>query len=390
MSVFGKRLTGVVAAGFGTFINLYTTQAILAVLAAEFHVSPTATGLTVTAPLVAVAIMAPIVGFISDRLGRKRLIVGASLLLALPTLAIAFVPDFRLLLLCRFAQGTLLPFIFAVTIAYIGEECSEAENIRLASSYSIGTIIGGFCGRLIAGLTATWLNWRAGFALLALLTAGAGLTIAFALPRETRFSPQFGLGNAWRAAGEHLLNPRLVATYAAGFAVLFSIVATFTYVNFLLAAPPYRLGPAALALIFATYLVSLVSTPVATKLALRFGRRVTLALAALTGSAGLILTLAPSLSLIVAGLGLGVGGLFIEQVMAIGFVGQVAERAKSTAVGLYVTFYYIGGGLGGVLPGGIWHRFGWPGCVTLVLIVQALMLAIAWPFWRPRPLTAPT
>ena len=383
VTTFQQRRLGVMAAGFGTFINLYTTQAILAVLAGAYGVPLAETGLTVTAPLAAVAIVAPFVGSISDRLGRKRLIVGAGFLLALPTLAIAFAPSFATLIAFRFAQGLLLPFIFAVTIAYIGDEATDAENISLAGNYSIGTILGGFCGRLVAGYTAALIGWRAGFIVLAALTATAALIVALFLPSERRFRPQRGFRAALDGFAAHLVNRRLIATYAAGFAVLFSIVATFTFVNFLLAAPPYRLGPAQLGNVFATYLVSLISTPLATRLAIRFGRRVTLALAALVGIAGLLLTLAAPLGWIVAGLSLGVGGMFIEQVMALGFIGAAAARAKSTAVGLYVTFYYIGGSLGGLLPAGIWHAAGWPGCVALVVIVQLIMLAIALPFWRP-------
>ena len=38
----------------------------------------------------------------------------------------------------------------------------------------------------------------------------------------------------------HLRNPKLLATYAVGFGVLFNFIATFTYVSFHLAAPPYN------------------------------------------------------------------------------------------------------------------------------------------------------
>jgi sugar phosphate permease len=61
-----------------------------------------------------------------------------------------------------------------------------------------------------------------------------------------------------------------------------------------------------------------------------------------------------------------------------------ARHARSTAVGLYVSFYYVGGSLGAVLPAGLWHRAGWPGCVGLVVSVQCVMLAIALAFWHER------
>ena len=59
----------------------------------------------------------------------------------------------------------------------------------------------------------------------------------------------------------HLRNPRLVATYAVGFCVMFSLLGTFTYVNFYLAAPPFGLSTAALGLLFVVYLVGAVVTP---------------------------------------------------------------------------------------------------------------------------------
>ena len=64
------------------------------------------------------------------------------------------------------------------------------------------------------------------------------------------------------------------------------------------------------------------------------------------------------------------GAVFVEQSLTISYIGVAAQRAKSTAVGLYVTSYYVGGSLGGILPAGIWHWAGWPGCVALSAAVQ--------------------
>lgn len=379
-----RRSIGVVAAGFATFINLYATQAILPVLAADFAVRLGVTGWTVTAPLLAVAGVAPFVGSISDRLGRKRLIVGAAALLVVPTLLIAAASSLPVFVVLRFVQGLLLPFIFAVTVGYIGDECEGAEVVRLTGTYAVGTIVGGFCGRFLLGYATEFFGWRVGFLLLGTLTALAAGVIAAALPGERRFRAQRGLAAALGAYAEHLSNPRLLATYAVGFAVLFSIVAAFTFANFVLAGPPYRFGPAALGNVFVVYLLAIATTPAATRMAARLGNRPTLAAAVGVGVAGMLLTLLPSAVAIIAGLGVAICGMFIEQVLATGHIGVAARRARSTAVGLYVSFYYIGGSLGGILPAGLWHRAGWPGCVALVLAVQALMLAIALAFWHER------
>ncbi len=211
------------------------------------------------------------------------------------------------------------------------------------------------------------------------------------LPPERRHRP----GRGWRGQrdgfADQFGNTQVMATCAVGFAVLFSMVATFTYANFYLGAPPFSLGPAQLGSVFVVYLLGVVATPLATRLALRFGRRRTVLLAAAAGSGGLLLTLLPWLPGVVLGLAFAAAGIFTEQVLSLGYVAAAARRSRSTAVGLYVTCYYVGGSLGGVLPAGIWHHLGWPGCVALVLAVQGaatLVTQAAWPAHAPLPSAA--
>ncbi|HTQ71929.1 MAG TPA: MFS transporter [Acidocella sp.] len=371
-----------VLAGFVTFVNMWCTQAILPVLAKSLHVSPALTGYTVTAPLLATAAMAPLVGAISDRFGRRVFIRGAALLLIIPTILAAFSTSLGMLIACRFAQGLLLPFIFTVTIAYIGDEMTPASAMRMVGIYTSGTISGGFSGRLIVGfVTALW-NWRAGFLVIGLITLAAALIIAFKLPPEKRFKPTLGFSGAVHSFPNHLSNKRLLGTYAVGFGVLFSLVSVFTFINFRLAEAPYHLGPAALGSIFVVYLGGVMASPVAGRLGAKMNRR--LLMAGCTGLilAGLALTLASPLWVICLGLLLVCFGVFPQQTLATGFIGVAARGAKSTAVGLYVTSYYIGGSFGGIIPAAAWHSAGWPGCAAITALVQLGMLGFAWKSWR--------
>jgi MFS family permease len=166
--------------------------------------------------------------------------------------------------------------------------------------------------------------------------------------------------------------------------MLFSNVAVFTFVNFHLSAPPYNLSTSALSFVFAVYLVGIVTTAIAMRLMLRIGRVATLALALGLAGVGLCTTLAPSLPVAILGLAGLSGGLFVTQTLCINFIGATISRAKSSAVGFYVTMFYIGGALGGVVAGLAFHAFGWLGVVALVIGVLAMMLGIAGLAWR-RP-----
>jgi predicted MFS family arabinose efflux permease len=384
-----RRSVGVFIAGFSVFLNLYAVQALLPTFAAAFAVPVARTGWTITAPLLAVAILAPFVGSVSDMLGRKRLIVTAMAVLPVPTLLVALAGSLPVLILWRFVQGLTMPFIFAVTVAYVGEETEGADTIRLAGTYTVGTIFGGFAGRFVAGHVTEIAGWRATFVVFAALTALACAAVAWLLPKERRFRPVANVGASLRSFADHLSNRRLLATFAVGFSMLFCIISVFTYVNFYLAAPPFGLGPAALGNVFVVYLLGMVMTPVATRLAVRLGRRATLACATAVCVAALALTLVPSLVAIIAGLAFIAGALFVQMALAIGFIGTAARHARSTAVGLYVACYYVGGSLGGILPAGLWRWAGWPGCVGLAVFVQLVVVAIATRFWREPPAAVP-
>jgi predicted MFS family arabinose efflux permease len=384
-----RRSIGVFLAGMSVFLNLYAVQALLPTFADAFAVPVARTGWTITAPLLAVALLAPFVGSVSDMLGRKRLIVTAMAVLPIPTLLVAAAGSLPMLILWRFVQGLTMPFIFAVTVAYVGEETEGPDTIRLAGTYTVGTIFGGFAGRFVAGHVTEWAGWRATFVVFAVVTAVFGAAVAWLLPTERRFRPVAGVGASLQSFGDHLRNRRLLATFAVGFSMLFCIIAVFTYVNFYLAAPPFGLGPAALGTVFVVYLLGMVMTPIATRLAVRFGRRETLALATAVCVAALLLTLVPNLAAIIAGLAFIAGALFVQMALAIGSIGTAARHAKSTAVGLYVACYYVGGALGGIVPAGLWHAAGWPGCVGLAVCVQLVVVAIATHFWRDAPAPAP-
>ncbi len=93
---------------------------------------------------------------------------------------------------------------------------------------------------------------------------------------------------------------------------------------------------------------------------------------------GLVLTLIRSLPAVVVGLALFSSGVFIAQAAATVQTGAIAGRARSSAAGLYVTFYYLGGSLGAAITGWFWEWKGWPGCVALLcgMSLVSLMLAL--------------
>ena len=149
-----RRKIAVATAGFSTFLTLYSPQALLPALAREFGVGAAEISAIMTASTLAIALTAPFTGAVADVLGRKRVIAAAMLAVVVPLIGAALAPDVQALIAWRFLQGLLLPPIFAVTVAYIGDELPHHEATTVAGIYSSGSSLGGFSGRLFAGLLA--------------------------------------------------------------------------------------------------------------------------------------------------------------------------------------------------------------------------------------------
>src|SRR5947209_17338575 len=268
-----SRKVVVATAGFCTFLNLYSPQALLPVLSHEFGVGAAEISTIMTASTLAIALTAPFTGAVADVLGRKRVITAAMLAVVVPMIGEASGPDVQALFVWRFIQGLLLPPIFAVTVAYIGDEWPPAQVAGIAGIYIAGSSLGGFSGRFVPGVLGDLFGWRAAFLALAGLSLVGAIMVGLLLPREKRFVRSPGLLASARQMLRHLKNPQLLATYGIGFGVLFNFIAVFTYVSFHLAAPPYSFSSTLLGAIFVTYLAGAAIAPMTGWAIARFGRR---------------------------------------------------------------------------------------------------------------------
>jgi predicted MFS family arabinose efflux permease len=216
------------------------------------------------------------------------------------------------------------------------------------------------------------------------------VAVARMLPREQKFVRSEGLIASARQMLRHFRNPQLVATYAVGFGTLFNFIAVFTFVSFHLAAPPYVLSASAIGAIFLVYLLGSALAPWVGWAINHIGRRACVLVVLAAWMGGILLTLATPLPLIIAGIAVCAAAGMVTQAISTGYVAVSAERGASSAVGLYVTAFYIGGSAGAALGALAWVAGGWPACVGLVLVMLGIMTAVVWAVWTPgRPVAPP-
>jgi predicted MFS family arabinose efflux permease len=385
MTVDFRRLA-VATAGFCTFLHLYGPQALLPELARDFGVGAAQISAMITASTLAIALTAPFTGAAADVLGRKRLIMAAMFAVAVPVLMETFATSPGSLVFWRFIEGLLLPPIFTVVLAYVGDEWPRNEVAAVAGLYVSASSFGGFCGRMMPGAIGDVFGWRYGFLAVAVIGFAGAVIVAAKLPREKHFKSSEGFLAAGRQMVRHLGNLQLMATCAVGFGVLFTFIAIFTYVSFRLAAPPYNFTPTLLGAIFLTYMAGTVAAPWTGRVVMRYGRRTLMIGVICVWLAGLALLLAPPLSLIVVGLSVCAGCGMMCQATSTGYVTASASEGRSSAIGLYVSSFYIGGSVGGVAAGAVWQAAGWWAVVALcaaMVVLMGMIVIFVWSAAKP-------
>ena len=242
-------------------------------------------------------------------------------------------------------------------------------------------------GRLIASLVAAAADWR-----WALVAVGAtGLVLAEAFRRLAPPSRNFVAGSGgWqavpRAARILFRDPGLRLLYAESFVLMGAFVTVYNYAGFHLAAPPYGLGQAAVGAVFLLYILGSASSAWFGRMAGVAGRRRIFWVPVAILLAGVALTAATPLWLVVAGIAVVTFGFFGAHSIASAWVGRRGAAMRGQAAAWYLFFYYLGSSVLGSAGGIAWTEAGWTGVVAFCGTLALLALAGAALLYRVPPL----
>jgi YNFM family putative membrane transporter len=373
------RFIVIATMAFLTVVDLFAAQALLPILVKRYGVSPAAMGLAVNACTFGMAAAGLAVALFSRHIDRRWGILVSLVLLAIPTTLLAHAPNLAVFATLRVVQGVFMASAFTLTLAYLGERYSAQEAAGAFAAYITGNVASNLLGRLIAAGVAEHAGLSGAFYTFAALNLLGAVLAYFCIPRVRQVAtPNVPVDDMMSSWLTHLKHPGLRAGFGIGFCILFAFIGTFTFVNFVLVAPPLSVGMMELGVIYLVFLPSIVTTPFAGTAARKLGTQRALLAALAAAAAGLPLMLSQRLTFVLAGMVLVAVGTFFAQALATGFVSHAATRDRSAASGMYLASYFIGGLIGTAVLGQIFDRFGWPAAVTgigIALGVAALLSA---------------
>ncbi|WP_404939895.1 MFS transporter [Pseudomonas sp. JDS08PS003] len=377
--MFMRTVLALFSGGFATFALLYCVQPMMPLLSRDFSINAAQSSLILSVSTGMLAIGLLITGPISDRIGRKPVMVAALLAAALCTIASALMPSWQGVLVMRALVGLSLSGLAAVAMTYLSEEI-HPQHIGLAMGLYIGgNAIGGMSGRLITGVLIDFVSWHTAMLVIGGLALIAAAVFWRILPESRNFRPRSlhprslldGFTMHFRDAG-------LPWLFLEGFLLMGAFVTLFNYIGYRLLAEPYHLSQAWVGMLSVVYLSGIYSSAKIGALADQLGRRRVLWGTIVLMLAGIALTLLTPLSLVLIGMLLFTFGFFGAHSVASSWIGRRATKAKGQASSLYLFSYYAGSSIAGTAGGVFWHLAGWNGIGLFIgaLLIGALLIAM--------------
>ncbi|MDQ1124444.1 MFS transporter [Microbacterium trichothecenolyticum] len=160
--------------GMLSFFDRFATAPLLVLVVRDLGVPLSAAVQLVTVYALTYAFGQPLWGLVSDRTGRKPVLLLALAGMAVGSVASTLTPDLSSLLIVRAVTGLFVGALFPTVLTLLGDRYSGPERTRQISSLQSFTAIGTTAATLTAGVIGVVAGWRTLF-----LIAGMGAVALF-------------------------------------------------------------------------------------------------------------------------------------------------------------------------------------------------------------------
>jgi len=208
---------------------------LLPLIAGEFNIDVGHLGsLMIPAYALAAATAALLVGPISDRFGRRRFLLAASVLFGLSVLSVFLIRNVRLLAAIRIVTGLASGTFSTCSIAYVANYFPYKRRGVAMSVVQAGYFAALVVGVPVASVLAQSRGWRTSFAFFGTLALVAFLLVYFLLP-EDKHAIEQDLAQRVARRFDHIRvvfeTRERVAAIAAAFLVSAGFVGFFSYLG---------------------------------------------------------------------------------------------------------------------------------------------------------------
>lgn len=298
----------------------------IAAMATDFAVQPTYLQAVMAAYLIPYGLSQFIYGPLSDRIGRRPVIMVGMAIFMVGTLAALFAPSFEYFLLASFIQGSGTGCAGAMSRT-VTRDCYDGASLHRANSFvSMGVIFSPLLAPVVGGYLSMAFDWKASYVFLLIL--GALVTLAMftmfdeTLPKEKRRNER-----VWTSYS-YVLSNRQFQGYVFCLIATFAGIAVFEAAAGVLLGSVLKLDPTTVSWLFVLPLPGyLLGAWLSATLSVRIGQRHLFNIGMATLVIGAVVIVIPGMSGLVTVVSL-IGGGFVSFIGA----GIIFPAATTAAI----------------------------------------------------------
>lgn len=333
--------------GLVVMSSLYVTIPLISVFAQLFSISATQASAAGSTFSIGFALGCLIYGALSDKYGRKPVILVGLLFLTMISLMLGFVHQFAWILVLRGLQGAAAATFSPVSLAYAVEMYPAEKRVTTIGFISTGFLAAGIVGQVISSVISEQYGWNAVFYTLAMVYALTAVVVFFLLPKGGIQQAHANIWEPMKQIGKVFVQKQLVLCYLVAFVLLMSFVSMYTVLGNYLSQAPFELSKQEILYVRMIGILGMLVSPFAGRISKRLGIRVTLRAGLLLAIVGLAsMGMISHLPLLVIMSIIFVSGIAIAVPSLVSLVGQLGGKMRGIAVSVYTFILFTGTSFG--------------------------------------------
>lgn len=357
--------------GMAVMSSLYVTIPLISLFAEMFNITLTQAAATGSVFSLGFAIGCLIYGALSDKYGRKTIILIGLIALTLITLLLGMADHFAWIIALRFFQGAAAATFSPVALAYAVEMFPAEKRVTTIGFISTGFLVAGIVGQLVSSLISQQYGWNTVFYWLAAVYAATSLMIMRLLPKGEIQQAHVSIWAPLKQIGTVFTQKNLVLSYAVALVLLMSFVSMYTVLGNYLSGPDFGLSKQEVLYVRSIGVLGMLISPFAGNLAKRFGVRPVLRGGLCLAIVGLAsLGMFSSLPVLIGMSVLFVAGIAISVPSLVSLIGQLGGKSRGIAVSVYTFILFSGTSLGPIVSIHFMKTYSY--LITFVLLALVL------------------
>lgn len=356
---------------------MYATQPLQPLLAQEFEVSIVKASSFTAVIMLFLAISPIIYGYILEAVKTKKVLATASIILFVTNLALGFTNTYELFLIIRTIEAMVIPAILTACMAVLA---SDKENIKLNMSiYVAATVFGGLVGRVFSGFIAEEFGWRIVF-----FSLSFALLIGLYLLKQLKFEGDTNLVKPKiKDITDILKDKRFIVIYSLMFTIFFVFAGLLNVLPFRIKELVPETSETQIGLLYLGYGMGIIISLTIHKIVNFFKKELRAIIAGVVVFiVSTFMFLNENALFLFSLVFLFCVGMFTVHTVSTRIANSLKASQKALTSGMYLSFYYIGGAVGSIVPSIVYANYGWD--MTIYMFVSMLLFILTFVYINRR------